>query len=345
MSAARPAPITHLPGARQVLLLAVALLLALAPALGAVPAPTATAASATGLTWGVKESFRSYVTGSIAEGTITTAGGASQRADGTFFFPRSSGTVTDGTVTASFSGSVTFTGHDHGQGPLLELTVSKISVRLSGGGGTLRATVRSRSLESTDASAEPGELVTYPGITLATLSGAGASTSGARATWSALAATLTSAGAPAFGGFYQAGQALDPVTAVLPTTSAAGTTGDGSGDGSGGSSSTSSTGGSGGASDDGTAGSGSGSGSTDASGTGAATGTAAPTGGGTVVAEAPAWAGSAPTTDAAVPVVASTTTAASGAGRLWAGLALVGVPVALGMGVSRATRRRGNTGA
>ena len=37
--------------------------------------------------WGVKESFRNYVTGPIAMGSITVAGGVTVNGDGTFRFP------------------------------------------------------------------------------------------------------------------------------------------------------------------------------------------------------------------------------------------------------------------
>jgi hypothetical protein len=71
---------------------------------------TATPSGGSGfLTWGVKKSFREYVTGPIAHGSILTSGGATQNGDGTFSFPAVSGASA---TSARFTGSVRFTGHD-----------------------------------------------------------------------------------------------------------------------------------------------------------------------------------------------------------------------------------------
>ncbi|WP_199552706.1 HtaA domain-containing protein [Streptomyces sp. N35] len=67
------------------------------------------------LTWGVKESYRGYVTG-MAGGTITTADGASQaEKNGEFTFTGGTGTYDSDahTVKLSFKGSVTFKGELH----------------------------------------------------------------------------------------------------------------------------------------------------------------------------------------------------------------------------------------
>lgn len=67
------------------------------------------------LEWGVKESFRSYVVGSIANGKITPSGGAKQRSgNGVFTFPQaSSDTTWDGAKgTVQYAGNVNFYGHD-----------------------------------------------------------------------------------------------------------------------------------------------------------------------------------------------------------------------------------------
>lgn len=53
-------------------------------------------------------------------------------------------------------------------------------------------------------------------VVLATLRLPGASVSGGQISWSGASATLTAAGAAAFGGFYQAGTALDPVSFAFP---------------------------------------------------------------------------------------------------------------------------------
>lgn len=53
-------------------------------------------------------------------------------------------------------------------------------------------------------------------VTLATLSLPTPRTSGGTISWSGATATLTAAGAEAFGGFYQAGTTLDPVSFSFP---------------------------------------------------------------------------------------------------------------------------------
>jgi hypothetical protein len=176
------------------------------------------------LDWGVKASFRSYIQGGIAKGTITTDGGATENADGTFRFPveASKGDVAaDGSsVVADFGGSVHFSGHDGA----LELDISDIVVAVEGEAGSLQADVTSKDLGT-------GEVATFTDVELATLDLATvtAAVSGTTVTWPNMPATLTEAGVPAFSDFYKAGDALDPATMVLelsevPDLPAGGTT-------------------------------------------------------------------------------------------------------------------------
>jgi len=158
------------------------------------------------LDWGVKESFRNYITGPIAHGTVTTAGGATQNADGTVRFPTATGTVDADADTAalSFAGSVAFAGHDAGAGPLLQLTITDLRIAFDGSGGTLTADVTSRSLAT-------GLLVEYPDVVFADLADADLVGTG-EVTATGVAATLTAVGSPAFADFYPADTPLDPVS-------------------------------------------------------------------------------------------------------------------------------------
>ncbi|WP_418057922.1 HtaA domain-containing protein [Pimelobacter simplex] len=156
------------------------------------------------LDWGIKASFRSYVEGAIAHGSITTSGGASRNADGTFRFTGGTGTFDDeGNLTRiAFDGAVGFDGHD-GQ---LDLDVTDVRVDLNGDQSVLRADLTSKDMTS-------GEVTAYPDVVLAVLD-AEAGTYAADAgtsTWTGIPARLTAAGAPAFSGFYAAGAELDPV--------------------------------------------------------------------------------------------------------------------------------------
>ncbi|WP_053387095.1 HtaA domain-containing protein [Leucobacter japonicus] len=65
------------------------------------------------LQWGVKESFRSYITGNIAHGEILASGGAKQaNGNGVFTFPQASTEKWNGkTGSVKYAGTVNFTGH------------------------------------------------------------------------------------------------------------------------------------------------------------------------------------------------------------------------------------------
>jgi hypothetical protein len=166
------------------------------------------------LDWGVRQSFRTYITGPIAHGAIAVEDGAVTDEDGTFGFPATDGTVDGDAIEAAFGGAVHFTGHV-GMGtpagvPALDVRVSDIRVAVDGQSGTLVADVVSRGLSS-------GSLVTYDDVELATLDLSAVSPApvegGLR--WADVPATLTEEGVPAFADFYPAGSALDPLTVTL----------------------------------------------------------------------------------------------------------------------------------
>ncbi len=170
---------------------------------------TAPVVSAGSLSWGVKASFRSYVTGGIAKGAITTSGvGVS---GGEFVFGQSTGgsfTTATGTGTSNYSGSVRFTGHDG----LLDLTLSNPIVQVdSASSGTLYVSVNGSS---------PVAFATLD------LAAGSYSTPGGAVAWTSVPASLTSAGASAFSldgaNFYAPGTALDPVSFVIGSPSAGG---------------------------------------------------------------------------------------------------------------------------
>ncbi|WP_169747772.1 HtaA domain-containing protein, partial [Demequina subtropica] len=149
------------------------------------------------LTWGVDSGFRSYVTGPIAQGAISVTG-ASAKA-GTFTFLQSGGDADANarTGTARYAGAVTFTGH-HGD---LNLTVSNPYVRLGSTGATLSVEVDGVRVDFATLHLAAGTRTTLDGAIR----------------WANVPATLTSAGARAFDGFYAAGRALDPVTFTVGT--------------------------------------------------------------------------------------------------------------------------------
>jgi hypothetical protein len=164
--------------------------------------PTPISAGA-GADWGVKESFRNYVLGPIAHGSISVSDGASENPDGSFHFPIASGEydpVTGATV-LRFGGAVHFKGHDGS----LEVSVTNPRVELTPEGGALYADMTSKPNS-------PGAAATaYPGVRVADLdlSGKTPTVAAGTTTWPALPAALTNDAVPAFAGFYGAGTALD----------------------------------------------------------------------------------------------------------------------------------------
>ncbi|MFF1483963.1 HtaA domain-containing protein [Streptomyces sp. NPDC058319] len=258
------------------------------------------------LTWGVKASFRSYVTGSLAKGTITASGGASQASgNGAFTFTDATGSYDTqaGTLSAAFKGAVNFKGHkgegkDGGYG--LDLTLSGVKASFSGTSGRLTADVTSLGKLS-------------EGVVLADLKApaGGLTPKGDVISLSGVGVTLTDAGATAFSGFYPKGTVLDPLNLSVALTDGAELP---SGDGTSGSS-----GGAGSAGTGGDAGTGGG----PASGTGGTAGGIGSTTGGT---GSTIGGGSLASTGSGVPVAALGSAAAAA--------------VAAGAGVVFALRRR-----
>ncbi|MTV26943.1 hypothetical protein FTX61_16195, partial [Nitriliruptoraceae bacterium ZYF776] len=154
------------------------------------------------LTWGVKQSFRNYIVGSIARGSITPAGDVTQAA-GNGVFTWDTQLVQAG-ETGSFEttdGLVTFSGH----GGLLHLELSNLVVVTTGEtSGILYADVCSRSMD------EPVD-VAYPDVHLADLTVTEVDGSGERIVVE-LTAELAADGVDAFAGLYEEGEALDDLT-------------------------------------------------------------------------------------------------------------------------------------
>lgn len=148
--------------------------------------------------WGVRRTFREYVTGSIGKGKWTLAEGA-QDGGALFRFPKGKGMYDPKkqTLDAGFAGSVHFTGADG-----LDLELSAVKVRLAAGRGTLLADVHS---DGDRDRAVP--LVTFTAKDFAPKDGLAVLTEAP--------ATLTAEGAEAFGSLYRAGTAMDPVSLAV----------------------------------------------------------------------------------------------------------------------------------
>lgn len=159
--------------------------------------------------WGIKQSFRTYIVGPIAQGSVTPGAGASVNPDGTFRFPVAAADASYGgpaDVVAPTTGEVRFQGH-HGE---LDLIVDEVQVQIDGTAAVLFADLSSLPLEA-------DEPEVYDDVALAELdlSGITPTADGFTITWTAVPAVLAAEGAEAFAGFYTPGTALDPVTLVL----------------------------------------------------------------------------------------------------------------------------------
>ncbi|MBW5421704.1 Htaa domain protein [Streptomyces sp. BG9H] len=161
------------------------------------------------LDWGIKSSFQSYVTGPIARGGSTLQGGAATVGSSQFRFHSAKGTYDprSGKFSAGFSGGVRFTGHKKGGAYGLDLTISRPTVKVTGGTGMLYADMVSKRKGS-------GKVTSAAQVPLASLDVSGIDMTGGTGpiALNNLPAKLTSQGAKAFAGYYAAGTALDPVS-------------------------------------------------------------------------------------------------------------------------------------
>ncbi|MFG2482623.1 HtaA domain-containing protein [Streptomyces virginiae] len=195
---------------RPVRTFAVALLAALLGAL--LPATAAQAGTVQGgrLDWGIKSSFQSYVTGPVAKGGFKLKSGAATAGGSLFRFHSAAGSYDpdSGAFEASYSGGVTFQGHQKPDGVYeLDMTISRPTVKISGGKGTLYVDVSSKAKDS-------GAVTDRSQVAFASLGVGGINMKGGASPLSLtnLPATLTAEGAKAFAGYYGAGTQLDPVS-------------------------------------------------------------------------------------------------------------------------------------
>lgn len=157
--------------------------------------------------WGIKASFRSYISGSIANGSWETSDGLTYESPN-FTWSGATGSIdsASGTGTVSFPGTVHFTGHDG----ILDLTLANPTIEFEGDGkAALLLDSRSTDMDGEVAVDEDQEWV--GDVTVAeSLAPADGSL-----TLTDLPTELTNSGVVAFAGFYEAGVELDPITLDL----------------------------------------------------------------------------------------------------------------------------------
>jgi len=157
---------------------------------------TARAVSGASISWNVKESFRSYIEGSIANGSYSVNWGAGSGAFNT----------DDDRGRVAYSGSASFTGHSG----VLDMNLSNPRIQVTS------PTTASLILDVRSAGYGDNAAVSASGVTFATLRLPTAAETADRISWNGASATLTAAGAEVFAGFYEAGTALDPVSFSFP---------------------------------------------------------------------------------------------------------------------------------
>jgi hypothetical protein len=177
-------------------LLALSVLVAPSPAAQACIVEDAT------LTWGFKESFRSYISGTIANGEWIVTDGATYETP-EFGFSEGAGSFGD----VAFEGAIRFTGH----GGILNTTVANPRIDWGGDSGTLYLDVSGTTQE--------GDPVDETGVPFADLAFGGILGDEGEFRFEDVTATLTDEGAAAFG-TYESGEPLDPLSLELSLESA-----------------------------------------------------------------------------------------------------------------------------
>jgi len=156
------------------------------------------------LQWGLKESFRSYISGSIANGSWETADGADYETP-QFIWSEGTGTYdpSTGTGSVSFTGTVVFSGHDG----VLDLTIANPTFEFEGdGNAALALDTKSNDMEGNLAVDDQQQWVAEVSLDEQPEVGDGL------VELADMPSVLTNSGAAAFAGFYEAGVDLDPLT-------------------------------------------------------------------------------------------------------------------------------------
>ncbi|MER7761947.1 HtaA domain-containing protein [Streptomyces sp. NPDC097619] len=170
------------------------------PSVTATPAakpPTGGALSDGAVDWGVRRTFREYVSGPVGQGRWELTDGA-QDGGAVFRFPSGKGTwePNGGALRAEFAGTLRFTGAH------LDLAFSKVTVTVAGGKGTLLADVTAKG-------------ATRRAVPVVEFEAAGLTAKDGLAVLTEAPARLAQGGALAFGSMYRAGTEMDPVSLAV----------------------------------------------------------------------------------------------------------------------------------
>ncbi|WP_243232118.1 HtaA domain-containing protein [Microbacterium sp. CIAB417] len=161
------------------------------------------------LTWGFKESFRSYISGTIAKGSWEPVDGASYTTP-VFSWPATGGSVdpATGEGSVSFGGGVRFTGHNG----LLDTTIAQPTLVIDSSGAHLLLDVSGLSMEDALAGAtdrvHSAAQVDFVALDLAA---AASTTTDTGISATEVPTAVTADGYAQFGN-YETGTAFDPIS-------------------------------------------------------------------------------------------------------------------------------------
>ncbi|SQG63563.1 putative cell-surface hemin receptor [Corynebacterium renale] len=183
-------------------------------------APHATAASGQcSFEWGIKQTYRNYIQGPIAKGGWKGNGigftGSETGADGAFVFTPGKAEVSGDTVTIPFPGTIAFTGHDYGGGPLLDMTLSDWKVRASGSQAEIMVDYVSYTSDMVDKT-KKGDRISGDDIVIATINLEKPVDAQAKTVDLTGSTSLASGGHDLFLQ-YSVGETLDPARGVVTT--------------------------------------------------------------------------------------------------------------------------------
>lgn len=169
-------------------------------------AGTTCAVTDAAITWGVKESLRSYISGTIANGEWAVRDGATYETPN-FGWNAGSGELDAGSGTLAFDGALRFTGHDG----ILDTTLSDLELQFDG-------STTAHLVFDVSGTTQDGTPVNETGVEFVDIDTSGLIVANGVATLEAAPATLTAAGSAAFG-TYPAGEEFDPITVTFSATS------------------------------------------------------------------------------------------------------------------------------
>lgn len=174
-------------------------------ALTPVAVPTSCAANGAELVWGFKESFRSYISGTIANGEWSVADGASYETPN-FTWTDGSGNYEHGSGEIGFAGTINFTGHDG----TLDTTIVNPRLRFEGYSAVVVVDVTGTTQEGVPVDAQSVDFVRLD------LSKSIDSDENGVVTVTGAPAVLTADGAAAIGTYLE-GEPFDPVSVTFKT--------------------------------------------------------------------------------------------------------------------------------